>query len=722
MAALRTHKVVSALPSILEPDALYFVRAGEGFDLYITNHAGTIISYTANYQPKNANLSALAAHPAPVTPGNLFALDPLAGWQSIGPGGSSGAALPELTTENATFQDEGTSTAGWTATDMTMAVNGSILRATKTNAAGAGAQITKPVTLPAGGKDYILYVRMRSNVGCVCWLANAADGASVTRTNTLWLNAINSGAPSSGSLSVTGYTSDGAGKNLTFAEGFDTATNWVDAALHFDSKFKTLSVYLRRADGSLDYKGRVAHDFVAMPALTFRTLSGAAAGSWIEFDFVQVCAPNLVVVGDSIAEGKNGFSPNMSLGLNNYLTTWMNYARAYLGLRNNLIVGKGVGSERSEQTAARTADYAGIGAKLVFVHASSNDTAANTTLAARTSNTQAIIDAVKASEAKAVLLNAMYGTAVNGLNPGYRDYLHDWWTNYRLTLTKVDQYIDIMQPIRTTDNFMRADLTESDAIHPKAEGDRLIGQWIASNARPQLLSPDDKAKLDTVAATYQTLGTAAYKPLQTGPHVRSDNGSTVALAGAFGFGGGPKQLGSNASLAALLGDFGISKVLRVEDGIAGMYAYAPILHMGGIDTWWQLQVAYSTGAIRVGYGIGETRNGVIQVITNISEEFGTNANGDFWRFTDGRLEMYRSVMISAAANAYGEANVQMPASRSGAYRAVVEAVVAGPGTNESYDQLKLQVDFLTADTLKLRWKFSVAQNYTIWLSVKGRWK
>lgn len=48
MAQLKTHKFVAALPPELEADAIYFVRAGSGFDLYVTNHSGTIVAYPAN--------------------------------------------------------------------------------------------------------------------------------------------------------------------------------------------------------------------------------------------------------------------------------------------------------------------------------------------------------------------------------------------------------------------------------------------------------------------------------------------------------------------------------------------------------------------------------------------------------------------------------------------------------------------------------------------------
>lgn len=39
---LRSHKVVSALPGTLEPNAIYFVRTGAGFDLYCTDQTGSV--------------------------------------------------------------------------------------------------------------------------------------------------------------------------------------------------------------------------------------------------------------------------------------------------------------------------------------------------------------------------------------------------------------------------------------------------------------------------------------------------------------------------------------------------------------------------------------------------------------------------------------------------------------------------------------------------------
>ncbi|WP_313308801.1 hypothetical protein [Stutzerimonas nitrititolerans] len=48
MATVKHHKVVAALPAVLEPDAIYYVRAGQGHDVYVTNGSGMIVGYPAN--------------------------------------------------------------------------------------------------------------------------------------------------------------------------------------------------------------------------------------------------------------------------------------------------------------------------------------------------------------------------------------------------------------------------------------------------------------------------------------------------------------------------------------------------------------------------------------------------------------------------------------------------------------------------------------------------
>lgn len=42
MADVKFFKPVGALPALLQPDAFYIVRTGQGFDLYLTDHTGTV--------------------------------------------------------------------------------------------------------------------------------------------------------------------------------------------------------------------------------------------------------------------------------------------------------------------------------------------------------------------------------------------------------------------------------------------------------------------------------------------------------------------------------------------------------------------------------------------------------------------------------------------------------------------------------------------------------
>lgn len=48
MSRVLHHKVVAALPSTLEPDSIYLVRVGSGYDQFVTNHSGQIVAYPMN--------------------------------------------------------------------------------------------------------------------------------------------------------------------------------------------------------------------------------------------------------------------------------------------------------------------------------------------------------------------------------------------------------------------------------------------------------------------------------------------------------------------------------------------------------------------------------------------------------------------------------------------------------------------------------------------------
>lgn len=74
MATVKHHKVVAALPAELEPDSIYYVRAGAGYDQYVTNSAGMIVAYPLNAPSAAATFFALVTVTASATGQTEFAI------------------------------------------------------------------------------------------------------------------------------------------------------------------------------------------------------------------------------------------------------------------------------------------------------------------------------------------------------------------------------------------------------------------------------------------------------------------------------------------------------------------------------------------------------------------------------------------------------------------------------------------------------------------------
>ncbi|GEM_PF-3142585 len=387
--------------------------------------------------------------------------------------------LPALVDENFLLNDEGESTAGWAATSAALSSEASWLRVTK-GASGSGVVATKQLSTAVNqDNDFILYGKVRmsqtaDHVG-VMWLKSATSPYMFS----LWLNSAAATADyTAGAVSLQASS----GGTLTSAQVIGAAftpTTPIEVALQYDSKFKTVTCWLRQADGRWKLGARLACTFKQIDAVEFTFTSTAPAGAWIECDYVSLCKPNLVVMGDSIAEGKTLHSPDLSLGLSNDESTWMRHAPIYQGLRNNLIVNKGVGSNTSAMILARVADVTATGAKVVFLHASTNDAGAPVPQSTRTTNIQNTINAIKAAGAEVVLLNAMYGTAAEA-GAGWRDYYKQWWDVYRPEISGAAAYIDIMHPMIDANGFMSTSLTQADNIHPNIAGHTAIGSYIKS--------------------------------------------------------------------------------------------------------------------------------------------------------------------------------------------------------------------------------------------------
>lgn len=377
--------------------------------------------------------------------------------------------FPVIADDNAVFNDEGSATTGWgSAVRGTVASDGNWLRFTR-NATGGASLVQKSVSFVSSGRDFIIYAKVQSSVGSsdptYVWFA---DSGLTQIPVSILLNLNSSEAAASGAVTIRTWN----GSSYSFRQiytGRSFNTNPVDIVMQFDTKFDVLNVFERQPGGELTFLGRQSAAWVDVVNVFLAKGTAAAVSNWVEFDFITIARPNIIGIGDSIQAGSTLYNPNPALALTNYTSTWMNYAALYPSLRNNLVVNRGVGGETSAGTLARiTTDALAESPRLVILHASTNDEVNGISLSDRTDNIQDTIDAIVAASAECVLLNAMYGTSTysgNTPSPDHRDYMLDWWDNYRPGLTDLYASLDIMQPLLSA-GFMNSSLTQSDGIHP----------------------------------------------------------------------------------------------------------------------------------------------------------------------------------------------------------------------------------------------------------------
>jgi lysophospholipase L1-like esterase len=393
--------------------------------------------------------------------------------------------FPYISGENDVYNHEGDNTTGWsvTAGSGSLSASSSKLRLTKTSGTSVIAEsaVSSPI---ASSRDWITYVTLRSNYATnavtYLWLLGDSSGTSVIPAG-ISIGVNNSEASNLlGNVVLRGQDSGGSFSRSNIRSSFNYETNEMNLALQYDSKYGRLVCWNRESDGRWKFAGRLLCRTNAIQRIALAIGSASPNGTWIEFDYVTVCKPNLMVLGDSIAEGKTLFSPDPSLTLTNDESTWMRHAGIYPGLRNNLVVNRGVGSNTSAQMLARVAaDIVNQAPKAVFLHASTNDYVNSISLATRTTNIQGTVDAIVTGGAQAVLFNALYGTSSASYNPGHRDYMKDWWDNYLGTVTDHYSSLDIMTPILDS-GYMDDSLTQSDDIHPNVNGHTEIGEYIAA--------------------------------------------------------------------------------------------------------------------------------------------------------------------------------------------------------------------------------------------------
>ncbi|WP_448693610.1 GDSL-type esterase/lipase family protein [Pseudomonas rhizophila] len=384
--------------------------------------------------------------------------------------------------ENSTFIDEG-ELSGWTISNGTKTAPWpSWVRNTKTSSPGPGMSsvLSRPVSYPAASKDFIVYgkVRAKNAPGCfsVVWLMSGSKSLSI------WFGSADAASASQGAISIRGSFSDALHVKQV-GSGFDYESEPVEFALHFDSKFSTINCYFMRDGQPPEFRGRVRCEAFQAPTIQTVTGSGAPAYTWIEHDYLMVCRPNIIGIGDSIEDGRMGFSADPSINAVDGKSSWRAHALLLQGLRNRLVVNKGVPGNTSEQVLSRIySDAVDNGPRYIVVGCSNNDYGSGVTHEKRTENIVSTVSAVSQSGIKCILRNSLYGSSspiVGGsavTNGAYRDYHKLWWDTQAAAISGVDYLIDPMTVLRNAaDDYVNSEYLAPDGVHPNVAGYTVIG-------------------------------------------------------------------------------------------------------------------------------------------------------------------------------------------------------------------------------------------------------
>lgn len=391
--------------------------------------------------------------------------------------------LPKFTENTPTFNDEGTTTTGWTTTNGTLSQpSSSVVRLTQVTT-GSQTRIGRAVTLPVTFGDWNIYAKIRSRAGTLDYAILRIVGTGSIRFLVYFNFDSVTNTGQTGTISVRFTNNVGTTFNAVAATGVDTANDWTDLVFHFDHTFSTLSVHFRQSDGTWKFGAHVYATFAPGDLDLLCNNTAGTASTWVEFDHLTVTAANIVAIGDSITRGATLFSPVATTGLNNGDSTWMRWASIYPGMRNNFIVNKGIGMNTSASVAARIqADALDQLPKLVFLGACNNDYVVGRTLAQRTTSIQSSIDQINAASAKVVLYNAVAkapGYTGGGGQPGARDYYRTWWREYRGTLTGVSHFRNPMVALTDANGYLSTAYCQPDNIHPNVTGYTRYGKYMA---------------------------------------------------------------------------------------------------------------------------------------------------------------------------------------------------------------------------------------------------
>lgn len=261
------------------------------------------------------------------------------------------------------------------------------------------------------------------------------------------------------------------------AGGVASVSEFAEFAAHLDCDRGALNLWIR--DGDVwRWAGSCPAPRFAISQVRFLTRNGSTApsGQSVAFEDVVVCRV-IPSMGDSIGAGHNAFDPVPSYysGTDNGLSQWQAHCWPFQGLRNSIIVNKGIGGQNSAQLKNRVSELTKHGSPIVFLHCSTNDYGAGFSMEQRTANIQTSIDACVSAGCQVVLLGSIYPN-----NQPSAAYYKQWRDEQLQNVTGYLKYVEIMDAVADPATRNMDHAYETDGVHPNVAGYALIGQSIAA--------------------------------------------------------------------------------------------------------------------------------------------------------------------------------------------------------------------------------------------------
>lgn len=287
-----------------------------------------------------------------------------------------------------------------------------------------------------------------------------------------------SSAVAAGRVSLRGkgtstYTTSGVG-------GLELVSAPVEFLLHYDTDRGYLNLWLRDGPDRWQWVDSVRSARFEVARLRFYNRTNGPASQQSVFTEVVACRPLAVSIGDSITAGHNAFDPDGAhySGRDNGLSQWQAHCWPFPGLRNSVIVNKGIGGTTTAQTLNRISEAHKHGNPVVFLSVQNNDAVKGVSLEQRTANIQASINACVAAGCIVILYGAIY----HNDKPAASAYYKQWRDEQLPLLSGHSGYAEIMAPLADPVTGDIQAQYAPDGTHPNVAGYTLIGQHIAAEA------------------------------------------------------------------------------------------------------------------------------------------------------------------------------------------------------------------------------------------------